>query len=90
MQKKHDGDGPTPGVNAQHLTTEHDFITEFRQPWGKQHRAYSGSTKTLFHHINAAADPNSVPTYENDEAMISTLQHLHMKIQIAFTMMMMQ
>ena len=37
-----------------------------------------GNTETLFHHIQAAADTNSVPTYENAEAMISTLQHLHM------------
>ena len=72
------GDGPTPGVSAQHLTTERDFITEFRQQWAKQHRAYSGTAKTLFHHIQAVADTNSVLTYENDEPMISTLQHLHM------------
>ena len=31
-----------------------------------------------FHHIQTAADTNSVPEYENDEKMISTLQHLHM------------
>ena len=72
------GDRPTPGVNAQQLTTERDFITEFRQRWAPQHRAYSGNTETLFHHIQAAADTNSVPTYENEETVISTLQHLHM------------
>jgi len=71
-------DGPTPGVNAHPLTTERDFITEFRQPWALQHRAFSGNTETLFHHIQATADTNSVPTHENDEEMISTLQHLHM------------
>jgi len=49
------GDGPTPGVNAQPLLpTERDFITEFRQHWAPQHRAYSGNTATLFHHIQAA------------------------------------
>ena len=72
------GNGPTPGVNAQPLTTERNFMTEFRQHWAPQHRAYSGITVTLFHHIQAAADTNSVPTYENEETMISTLQHLHM------------
>ena len=72
------GDGPTPGVNAQQLTTERDFITEFRQQWAPQHRAYSGNTETLFHHIQAASDTHSVPTYENEGAMISALQHLHM------------
>jgi hypothetical protein len=29
-------DGPTPGLNAHHLTTERDFITEFRQQWAPQ------------------------------------------------------
>ena len=65
--------GPTPSVNANSLTTERDFITEFHQQWALHHRAYSGNTETLYHHIQAAAETNSVPTYENDEAMISTL-----------------
>ena len=51
---------------------------EFRQQWAPRHRAYSGNTETLFHHIQAAADTNSVPTCENEEAMILTLQNLHM------------
>ena len=40
--------------------------------------SYSSSAATLFRHIQAAADTNSVPRYEKDEAVISILQHLHM------------
>ena len=74
----YNGDGPIPGVHAHHLTTERDFITEFRQQWVLLHKAYSVNTDTLFHHIQAAADTHSVPTYENEGERISTLQHQHM------------
>jgi len=62
---------PTPGVTAHPLATERNFITEFRLSWATQHMSYSGSKATLFHHIQVAADTNSVPGCENDEAMIS-------------------
>jgi len=45
---------------------------------GSTAQAYSGATETIFHNIQAAADTHLVPTYENEGAMISTLQHLHM------------